>query len=107
MISGWISLVFLPATMFLTLMPSAFNAVSFGTAVTWTSLEIFVAHFYPHSANSFSDLDQAVTTAAGASILAFSIYGVAKAHYEGEKSQAEQARLAREREIELDRLAWR
>ena len=89
-ISAWISLVYLPATVLLSMMPSASNAVSFSysvlsatgsTTTVWSRLKSFVDHFYPHSSDSFLDIDQAVASTAGASILGFSIYGVANAHY--------------------------
>ena len=41
----------------------------------------FAQNFFPRSSSTFGDLDQAVATAAGATVLAFSIYGVAEAHF--------------------------
>lgn len=88
---GWVAMTFGFAAMLLTIVPSAGNAIYFSytilaatkrTVTIWSRLKIFAAHFYPHSSDSFSDLDQAVATAAGATVLGFSIYSVAKAQYE-------------------------
>lgn len=89
--SGWVAMTFGFAAMLLTIVPSAGNAIYFSYTILaatrrkvtiWSRVKIFVAHFYPHSSNSFLDLDQAVATAAGATVLGFSIYSVAKAQYE-------------------------
>ncbi|EXJ60729.1 hypothetical protein A1O7_04882 [Cladophialophora yegresii CBS 114405] len=110
--SAWISLVFVPATALLSILPSAMNALQFSYAVlaassgrtitVWARLKIFAGHFYPHSSNSFLDLDQAVATAAGATVLGFSIYSVANARYKMQSSR--QSIRVEEDSIQLDRL---
>ncbi|KAK5048992.1 hypothetical protein LTR84_005414 [Exophiala bonariae] len=88
--SGGISMVFAFAIMTLTIIPSAMNSIQFSyailrasgyTSTIWPRLKIFAAHFYPRSSNSFSDLDQAVATAAGATVLGFNMYSTVKARY--------------------------
>ncbi|KAJ9663659.1 hypothetical protein H2198_000671 [Neophaeococcomyces mojaviensis] len=110
-LSSWISLFFLVPSALLSIVPSAFNSTVFvssyltntgRTTTFWSRLKIFAGHFYPQSSNSFSDLDQAVSTAAGATILGFSIYSVASSYY-GIQSNERRMRLEEDR-IELDRL---
>jgi hypothetical protein len=93
-------MIFLPVTAMLSMGPGVVDVVQFTTV--WSHLKIFAGHFYPHSSNSFSDLDQAVATAAGATVLGFSIYSVANARYEMQSSR--QAMRVEEDGIELDRL---
>lgn len=90
------SFVFIPQTALLSIIPTITNAfgsafsyiTSNGRAITfWGRLKIFANHFYPRSGNSFSDLDQAVATIAGATVLAFSVYSVAKARYKSSSSE--------------------
>jgi hypothetical protein len=111
--SGFVTLIFLPSTFLLTILPGAVNAVQMSLAMFtprsrstpfWSRLKIFASHFYPRSADSFSELDQAVATAAGATILAFSIYSVAKARYEIKRVDAERSTRANGGGIELNRL---
>jgi hypothetical protein len=108
--SGLISFLFLPATLLISLVPSTGNAASFsysvlaaaGEPVTfWTRLKIFADHFYPRSGISFSDLDQAIATAAGATVLAFSIYSVARERY---KMQSKRRQQVNEDRNELDQM---
>jgi hypothetical protein len=102
--SAWTSLLVAPSA-FLTIVPTAGNTVYFTYQVLvtatnthdssssrtvehvtfWARLKFFAAHFWPQSANSFSDLDQAVALAAGATVLACSIYSVAKAKVEAQR----------------------
>ena len=105
-------MIFLPATVLLSTMPSAGNAVQFSysvlaatgrTTTVWARLNVFVGHFYPHSSHSLSDLDQAVATTAGATVLGLGIYSVANALYEMQSSE-QATRVEEEDRIELDRL---
>ncbi|KIW54334.1 hypothetical protein PV05_06698 [Exophiala xenobiotica] len=108
--SAWISMAFLPATFLLSVLPSADSfhfayqalGVTGSTTTIWLRLKIFAGHFYPHSANSFADLDQALATAAGATVLGFSIYSVAKARYELQSGK--HATRVEQRRTELARL---
>lgn len=109
--SGRISTIFAFAMMSLTIIPSAANSIQFSYAVLsasgststiWPRLKIFASHFYPRSSNSFSDLDQAVATAAGATVVGFSIYSAAGARYKMEGSR-HTAQRGNDR-LELDQL---
>jgi hypothetical protein len=108
--SAFISLIFLPSSFLLSMVPSAGNAASFSysvlaatgkTVTVWTRLKIFADHFYPRSGISFSDLDQVVATAAGATVLAFSIYSAAIERYE---MQSKRRQRVNEDGNELDQL---
>lgn len=70
------SMTLLPFSLFLSIFPSASNS-----------------YYFPRSRDSFSDLDQAVATAAGAVVFAFSIYSVAKALSTLETNESESPRL--------------
>ncbi|ETI24416.1 hypothetical protein G647_03785 [Cladophialophora carrionii CBS 160.54] len=116
--STWISLIFVPATALLSVLPSAMNALQFShsvlaaaggsgsgsgrTITVWSRLKIFAGHFYPRASNSFLDLDQAVATAAGATVLGFGVYSVANARYKMQSGR-EVVRME-EDGIQLDRL---
>ena len=87
-----ISALFLPVSFFASMFPITLNsaeAFDKGTSF-WRALKgfvtVFVRDFFPRSNCSIQDLDQAVAAAAGATVLAFSIYSVAKAYHKSFKS---------------------
>lgn len=81
----WITMVttlFLPVSFVLSLLPLAWHSNShrdFASATT--SSTRLGRDLFPRTACSISDLDQVVAAVAGATILGFSIYSVAKAYY--------------------------
>ena len=77
----YVSTIFLPMSFLLSLFPAAMlgsNAAMLGSDILRTWLR---TTFFPRTSLSISDLDQAVAVAAGATILAFNLYSVMKAHY--------------------------
>ena len=77
----YVSTIFLPISFLLSLFPAGMlgsNAAMLGSDIlrNW-----FRTTFFPRTSFSISDLDQAVAVAAGATILAFNLYSVMKAHY--------------------------
>lgn len=77
----YMSTFFLPVSLLLSLFPTAMRGFNnTGTFIhlltTWLQTT-----FFPRTSSSISDLDQAVTVAAGATILSFNLYSVMKAHY--------------------------
>ena len=90
-----ISVLFLPLSFFATIFPTILNsaqAFDKGTSF-WRALKgfvnVFVRGFFPQSNYSILDLDQAVAVAAGATVLAFNIYSVAKAYHKSFKAHNE------------------
>ena len=84
-----ISIVFLPITFCSALLGfrrgSAYDTGVVSTHSSWQMLAQdmarFGSDFFPKAASSITDLDQAVATAAGATVLAFNIYGAAKSYF--------------------------
>ena len=77
----YVSTIFLPVSFLLSLFPTArlgSNSVAFGSHILRVWLR---TTFFPRTSFSISDLDQVVAVAAGATILAFNLYSVMKAHY--------------------------
>lgn len=77
----YMSTIFLPVSLLLSLFPTvmlSFNRTGGSIHLLTTSLRTI---FFPRTSSSIGDLDQAVAVAAGATILAFSLYSVIKAHY--------------------------
>lgn len=84
-----ISVFFLPLSFFASLFPITLNsAQAFNKGISfWRALKgfvtVFVRDFFPRSNCSILDLDQAVTTVAGAAVLAAKAYHKSfKAHHE-------------------------
>ena len=80
--------LFLSATFICSLMPITWPSINYHTSATtslWQRLDHFAIHlgrnFLPRTAYSITDLDQVVAAVAGATVLGFSIYSVAKARY--------------------------
>lgn len=79
---------FLPLSFFSTLVPLfwEYHAVKCTATSFWQMLDQYtsrlVRNFFPRTACSITDLDQVVAAAAGATVLGFSVYSVAKAYYE-------------------------
>lgn len=82
--------LFLPMTFVLSLLPLVWHSTQYHTVTSattsfWQMLDEYairlVRDFYPRTACSTSDLDQVVAAAAGATVLGFSVYSVAKAYY--------------------------
>jgi hypothetical protein len=87
-----VTTLFLPVTFILSLLPPFWHSTTpsnraFRSATTpfWQTLDRdatrFVRDFFPRTACSITDLDQVVAAAAGATVLGFSVYSVAKAYY--------------------------
>ena len=77
----YMSTLVLPVSFLLSLLPTAMlgsNAAMLGSNVLRTWLR---TTFFPRTSLYIRDLDQAVAVAAGATILAFNLYSVMKAHY--------------------------
>ena len=86
----FVSTLMLPVTFVLSLLPTIWHSMNSPHVVTatmpfWQTLNHYASRFardfFPRSAYSITDLDQVVATAAGATVLAFSVYSVAKARY--------------------------
>ncbi len=84
------STLLLPLSFIATLWPSFWHSTSYFTVTAndmslWNRIKDAVVRFgrefFPRTASSITDLDQAVAAVAGAMALAFSIYSVAKAYY--------------------------
>ena len=74
--------IFLPISFILSASPAAmlgFNLAVLDSDILGTWLR---TTFFPRTSFSISDLDQAVAVGAGATILAFNLYSVMKAHYD-------------------------
>ena len=89
-----VAALILPLAGVMTAFPSAFSLAwssinhqdsTSATASVWQTIEAsinrLVRGLFPRTACSFTDLDQGVAAAAGATVLGFSIYSVAKAYY--------------------------
>lgn len=77
----YMSTIFLPVSFLLSLFPTAmlgFNGTGgfIHLLTTWLQMT-----FFPRTSCSISDLDQAVAVTVGATILAFNLHSVMKAHY--------------------------
>ena len=90
-----ISVFFLPLPFFASMFPTAWNsaqAFDKGTSL-WRALQgfvtVFMRDFFPRSNCSILDLDQAVAAAAGATVLVFRIYSVAKVCHKSFKAHDE------------------
>lgn len=86
-----VTLVFLPVSFVSSLLPMFWDSTKYDTATStttsiWQTLDQyvtrFVRNFFPRTACSITDLDQVVAAGAGATVLGFSLYSVAKAYYE-------------------------
>ena len=86
----WVTTLFLPLSFVASVLPLAWPSTSrqdsaSATASPWQTLDESVhrlgRNLFPRTACSVTDLDQGVTAAAGATVLGFSIYSVAKAYY--------------------------
>ena len=86
-----VTLFFLPVSFVSSLLPMFWDSTEYDTATStttsfWQTLDQYATRFlrnvFPRTACSITDLDQAVAAAAGATVLGFSIYSVAKAYYE-------------------------
>ncbi|KAI4156547.1 MAG: hypothetical protein LQ340_000187 [Diploschistes diacapsis] len=83
------TILFLPSTFLASLLPLHWHSIEAHTAtsVKTASQTVvqyaarFTKDFFPHTAYSIADLDQAVATTAGGTVLAFGIYNVAKSRY--------------------------
>lgn len=90
-----LSVAFLSFSFVVTIIPPIMNSVSASSKRIsfWPALKlnviVFVRDFFPRSNCSILDLDQAVAAATGATVLAFSIYSVAKAYHKSSKAQDE------------------
>ena len=80
----------LPVIFVLSVLPPIWHSKNSPRVVTatmpfWQTLKYYASriarNFFPRSACSITDLDQAVAATAGATVLAFSVYSVAKARY--------------------------
>lgn len=90
-----VSVLFMPLSFVASISPTAWHSIQQhdGGMSFWGALKGFVTDFlrdfFPGSNCSIGDLDQAVAAAAGATILAFSIYSVAKAFQKSLKARSE------------------
>ena len=89
--SAVVNVLMLPLAFILSLLPPIWHCTNSPRVATakmpfWQTLNHnasrFARDFFPRSAYSITDLDQVVAAAAGATVLSFSVYSVAKAHYE-------------------------
>ena len=84
-----ISCLFLPISFFATVLPLAMNSAHVFyfcmgepfLAALGAFAMVYIRNFSPQSNISILDLDQAIAATTGATVLAFSIYGVTKAKY--------------------------
>ena len=85
-----VTTLFLPATFVASVLPLTWPSTSHqdsasATASTWQTLDESAnrlgRNLFPRTACSITDLDQGVAAAAGATVLGFSVYSVAKAYY--------------------------
>jgi len=100
------SAVFLPLSFVASLVPTFWHSMwchsmTSSSVSLWKTIKEsairFVRDFFPRTACSITDLDQAVAAVAGATVLTFSIYSVVKAYYKlwtaaGERAGTELAR---------------
>ncbi|KAL8689347.1 MAG: hypothetical protein Q9218_004964 [Villophora microphyllina] len=118
--SAWlltpVSMVFLPVSFIASLIPISTNAATFALDAPHEVLRWIIAtasRFYqdlwPRTGNSIEELDQAVAVLAGATVLCFSIYGAASAHYvqHKRKQHREIELLERREEVRLQQLQSR
>lgn len=77
-----------------------YHAVKTATTSYWQTLREYTSRlvrvFFPRTACSITDLDQVVAAAAGATVLGFGFYSVAKAHYKLWNSRSTTARSGSE-----------
>lgn len=82
-----VTMFFLPVSFVSTLLPLfwEYHAVTSTATSFWQMLDQYasrlVRNLLPRTACSITDLDQVVAAAAGATVLGFSVYSVAKAYY--------------------------
>ena len=84
-----VTILFLPLSLVASVMPLAWPSTrqdsASATASPWQTLDESIhrlgRNLFPRTACSVTDLDQGVAAAAGATVLGFSIYSVAKAYY--------------------------
>ncbi len=90
--SSILTTAFLPVSLVASLMPSIWHSTIPGNTMSfWQTLEHHASRlardFFPRTACSITDLDQAVAAAAGVTVLGFSFYSMAKARYKTRNSK--------------------
>lgn len=116
-LSGFVSLIFLPASFLSSLLamdvgPHGVSAGKPESSSWWSGLvyviQRFLLAFFPKTTAVFADLDQAVAVATGCVILALSLWGIVRKWYLDWKSQRESLiRQRRKEEIRLRELRRR